>query len=216
MLLAFAGLMAASPAPRAEGGNGPRAGEFVLDVAMTVAAEVGEPVRDLLTAEAHRIWRREGVFLRWRDGAAVRPDAPLRVLVIARPGVPSADANWVVGELLRLTDRRAIAVASITGARRVLDEADRWSPTNVPDEVQLGLVLGRAVAHEIGHYLLGTRGHSRAGLMRADFSAREFTGVHAGGAFLLHGRDRRRMRDERVDRLAAMRILHPAVPAATD
>jgi hypothetical protein len=28
-------------------------------------------------------------------------------------------------------------------------------------------VLGRALAHEIGHYLLGTREHSTSGLMRA-------------------------------------------------
>jgi hypothetical protein len=31
----------------------------------------------------------------------------------------------------------------------------------------MGRVLGRALAHEIGHYLLGTREHSRSGLMRA-------------------------------------------------
>jgi hypothetical protein len=31
-------------------------------------------------------------------------------------------------------------------------------------------LLGRAMAHEIGHLLLGTTGHSRAGLMRARWS----------------------------------------------
>jgi hypothetical protein len=39
---------------------------------------------------------------------------------------------------------------------------------------QLGLVLGRAVAHEIGHYLLATRTHADQGLMRASIAAHEF------------------------------------------
>jgi len=28
-------------------------------------------------------------------------------------------------------------------------------------------MIGRVIAHEIGHWLLGTRGHSATGLMRA-------------------------------------------------
>lgn len=34
-------------------------------------------------------------------------------------------------------------------------------------------LLGRAVAHEVGHLLLGTNGHARAGLMRASWSDME-------------------------------------------
>jgi hypothetical protein len=34
-------------------------------------------------------------------------------------------------------------------------------------------VLGRAIAHEIGHLLLGTSSHSAAGLMRAIWTDRE-------------------------------------------
>jgi hypothetical protein len=35
-------------------------------------------------------------------------------------------------------------------------------------------VLGRALAHEIGHYLLATPTHAERGLMRATIDAREF------------------------------------------
>ena len=35
------------------------------------------------------------------------------------------------------------------------------------------LILGRAMAHEIGHVLLGTASHSREGIMRADWGAEE-------------------------------------------
>jgi hypothetical protein len=50
-----------------------------------------------------------------------------------------------------------------------------------------GLVIGRAIAHEIGHHLLGP-GHSSSGLMRASFSAREFVEGREG-SFELSDRD---------------------------
>jgi hypothetical protein len=39
--------------------------------------------------------------------------------------------------------------------------------------VDAGMLLGRAVAHEIGHLLLGTAHHSAGGLMRALWSDQE-------------------------------------------
>jgi len=46
-------------------------------------------------------------------------------------------------------------------------------------------LLGRAVAHEIGHLLLGTSQHADAGLMRAHWSDRELQqGSEADWTFL--------------------------------
>jgi hypothetical protein len=39
--------------------------------------------------------------------------------------------------------------------------------------VDEGVLLGRAIAHEIGHMLIGTSGHARVGLMRAVWVSRE-------------------------------------------
>lgn len=36
--------------------------------------------------------------------------------------------------------------------------------------IEAGALLGRTIAHEIGHLLLGTREHARTGLMRAVWS----------------------------------------------
>lgn len=41
--------------------------------------------------------------------------------------------------------------------------------------VSQAAILGRAMAHEVGHLLLGTRGHSEAGLMRALWTDAELT-----------------------------------------
>jgi hypothetical protein len=48
----------------------------------------------------------------------------------------------------------------------------------------LGLILGRTVAHEMGHYLLNTDGHARRGLMRARIDADELADLRSG-AFVL-------------------------------
>jgi hypothetical protein len=52
------------------------------------------------------------------------------------------------------------------------------------DERRLGLVLGRALAHEIGHYILDTYTHASHGLMRPQFNAVEFIDLR-DGAFAL-------------------------------
>ena len=51
-------------------------------------------------------------------------------------------------------------------------------------EVVLGRVLGRALAHEIGHFLLRSRNHSAIGLMRANPSISDLIGRDRRGFFL--------------------------------
>jgi hypothetical protein len=38
----------------------------------------------------------------------------------------------------------------------------------------LGRMMGRALAHELGHFLLRSRAHTRTGLMRGERTVREF------------------------------------------
>jgi hypothetical protein len=165
------------------------AAALVLDVSLVVAAGLPEPSRAALMLEAERIWAAAGVEVRWvlSPPTAPPPDVGLRALVISRPPRTPEDDRWAIGELLPLTDDRAIAVASITGARRVLDEArhQRWSDLAISDDRRLGIVLGRAVAHEIGHFVLDTRTHAPWGLMRERFGASEFADSRAGATFAL-------------------------------
>jgi hypothetical protein len=44
------------------------------------------------------------------------------------------------------------------------------------DDFALGVGLGRAAAHEIGHLLLRSEGHTARGIMRANWSGRDFRG----------------------------------------
>jgi len=44
-------------------------------------------------------------------------------------------------------------------------------------ETMLGRAMGRALAHEMGHYLLASKAHSVKGLMRAKRTAVEFFAI---------------------------------------
>ena len=160
-----------------------------LHVLLTLSSNLTTMSRQTLISEAERIWRREHVHIEWaRPGHTIEhPDAPLRVLVVARPqpATPST-REWPVAELFPEASPRALAIASILGAQRVVDEATRSTrvEVNAPNDYRLGLVLGRAVAHEIGHFLLATGTHADSGLMRASVDAREFAAMD-GNAFTL-------------------------------
>ncbi|HVG55493.1 MAG TPA: hypothetical protein VM846_13735 [Vicinamibacterales bacterium] len=159
-----------------------------LHVLLTLSSNLTAMTRQALISEAERIWRHERVNIEWaRPGHTVEhPDAPLRVLVVARPQMRRLAGEWPVAELFPEAAPRALAVASIESAERVVDEAARTaaSDASTPRERRLGLVLGRAVAHEIGHFLLATGTHADSGLMRASVDAREFAAVN-GEAFRL-------------------------------
>jgi hypothetical protein len=143
--------------------------------------------RRALMAEAESIWKLGHVRLKWlRESTETGEGATLRVLVVARPIPRAAEYSpWTVAELLRLGGSRATAIASTIGARRIIGESRRLLQEPIAlEEYRLGVVLGRAVSHEIGHYLLRTNTHATRGLMRARIDAREFADLRSGNFHL--------------------------------
>ncbi len=154
----------------------------VLSIRFTTSNELSEISQRALINETESIWRNAHVQLRWIRDNRTDTDRPLRI-VVARREVAAADHQWPVAELLRFEDRSAIALASITAALRIVEERPELPLVDLPAvrQYQLGVVLGRAVAHEIGHYLLQNNTHSPYGLMRASIDAREFADLRTGG-----------------------------------
>ncbi|RPI56629.1 MAG: hypothetical protein EHM55_04705 [Acidobacteria bacterium] len=156
-----------------------------LEVLLTTATALSESARSSMTEEAGAIWREHGVIVDWLPTAAVRTVAPhrLRVLVVdQRPPNPESDRQFSVGELIRPSGSHPVALVSIESARRLVSSLRGRAGYELiaVDERRLGVVLGRALAHEIGHYLLDTHTHARIGLMRPQFSALEFTDPRDG------------------------------------
>jgi len=122
--------------------------------------------RDAAKATAAAILNEAGVDLRWRDctdaGSCVdtlrQPEVVIRLLA----GGESRDTN-VLGYSLVDVGHRVGTLATVFGDR-VADLARLAAVDN-------GELLGLAMAHEVGHLLLGRAEHARAGLMRAHWTA---------------------------------------------
>jgi len=153
----------------------------VLSVRFTTTNELSAVSQRALINETESIWRDAHVQLRWIRDNSTDADRPLRI-VVARRVVAAADNQWPVAELMRFEDRSAIALASISAALRIVEERPELPLVDLPAirQYKLGVVLGRAVAHEIGHYLLQSNAHSPYGLMRASIDAREFADLRTG------------------------------------
>ena len=153
----------------------------VLSVRFTTSNELSAVSQRALINETESIWRDAHVKLRWIRDNSTDEDRPLRI-VVARRVAAVTDNRWPVAELMRFEDRSAIALASISAALRIVEERPELPLVDLPAmrQYKLGVVLGRAVAHEIGHYLLQSNAHSPYGLMRASIDAREFADLRTG------------------------------------
>jgi hypothetical protein len=145
---------------------------------------------DAAESEASAIWASAGLHLMWTS--AHRPtertdDCGLVVIVrrtLSRPRISDAVDSEVrsrallgriaFGENGRPGNLIEVSLTVLTS--RVMGASQQGVPiSNRPAFIQmllLGRGLGRVVAHEIGHWVLG-RGHTRDGLMQASFDISE-------------------------------------------
>lgn len=144
---------------------------------------------DAAAAEAATIWAGVGLRLTWSFGVPVDPFDGRTVVVIVRralpqpPGLNPADPHhsshpplgWLVfDENGRPGNTIEVSFEALTSV--VMLGSKLGKPIDaLPDLAKrplLGRGLGRVVAHEIGHWLMG-RGHTRQGLMKALLSVRD-------------------------------------------
>jgi hypothetical protein len=174
VLLVIPSTLRAAPAADAPGGSGaepPRTAIDVVDVVFT-GPRLSPRLEGTAMKEVTRIWATYGVDVallkargRGRDGAVTltvkiasgldeRMVSGTLGLIRFRDGVPDS-------EIVMYPDAVAALVATAQFG------TDHISSLSAFRDLILGRVLGRALAHEIGHFLLRSRIHSAAGLMRA-------------------------------------------------
>lgn len=124
--------------------------------------------------EVASIWAKYGVDVRASNACDAGEDGAVRIDVEladeTTPGRPPHALGWIpfVGEV----PQPAIVMypyaidALVADAAQISDRSAREWPTGMRDGV-VARVFGRALAHEIGHFLLRSRQHSASGLMRA-------------------------------------------------
>ncbi len=141
------------------------------------SAAIPASFQTIVQQQAVRIWARLGVEIEWTSAV---PAAALTVIVADRLGcVPSHAVDQTLGCITFIEGMPSnvvyvsaeVAVAKVREARPA-DRSMYDVPRKLVDTVAARL-LGRGVAHEIGHYLLASRSHTTRGLMRPQFSGVE-------------------------------------------
>ncbi len=124
---------------------------------------------DRAVVEAAAIWQHYGVDVRTGFCASAEYTATLNVVFSGRRGAAAHEGSIGSIEFARDTPRPNVLLY-VDDARDLIEAsvgagALAW-PSAEREDVE-GRALGRALAHEIGHYLLRTRQHARSGLMQA-------------------------------------------------
>ena len=145
-----------------------------LDVPIYLGAELSEGIVMSALRETERIFESGGIELRFDLSPENHSNRPLlTVLVQPRPtrfqvhGCSRDRHDHRLGRT-QLGSRR-ITLWSEQVARAVDGNWDRKELPVVDDRVY-ARALGRVLAHELGHLLLGLNGHRERGLMRPTFS----------------------------------------------
>ncbi len=157
-----------------------------------------------LTLEAERIWRRNGVQLHW----VATPEEPTDIWVYVVDVPPPVKVSEMVMPIAWIafydgTPQRIIRISRLSMNRLV--DARLWqgkserisSLTQDLQEEAVGRAWGRALAHEIGHYLLSSKAHTKTGLMRASLPDHDLI-AESAGKFTLEA--------EQVQQLNAVRL----------
>jgi hypothetical protein len=144
----------------------------------------------VMMQEADAIWRPYGVTLVWltegtgesRAGSAAllrvhfgHGDRPTPRIGSPGParlgGIRFFDGAVADDDIVLLTDEITETVMSTQLAGRDLHDL----PLGLVEDAS-GRATGRVLAHELGHYLLALRTHTRNGLMRQSFAGRQLVG----------------------------------------
>ena len=154
---------------------------IALTVNVSASPDISPALVSRVLAEADAIWRYAGFAFAWERGPHEAAAATLQVMighdVRALPGGAIA-LGWIV-----FADSAPLQqiYVSYENAQQLLVESPGvvGSLATMPlleRETLLARAMGRALAHEMGHYLLSSKAHTATGLMRARITATEFFG----------------------------------------
>ena len=123
-----------------------------------------------IARQAREIWRPYADITFDQAGEAVPSTAALRLTITDRVSTlsDSASLGWI--EFVDGRPSNAITISATAAA--ALMKASRWR--ELPGFVQrtfLTRAMARAIAHELGHYLLASRAHAAEGLMCGQLTA---------------------------------------------
>jgi len=172
-----------------------------IAVDVTIAPDVPATLVTRVLEEADAVWRVSGLTFVWNPHRADRSIAmaasgpvACRALDVVighnrGPGPDSERENrtalgWIVFDGPGVPAHEIYvsyenAQAFMAGSRGVVGMIEQM--TLAEREMNLARAMGRALAHEIGHYLLASKAHTPGGLMQAVHTASEFFSYQRNG-----------------------------------
>jgi hypothetical protein len=159
-----------------------------MDVAVVVgivvtwtSAAAGPPAQtQAMVREADAIWRPYGVSVVALPAADADPPLPREGPRLTVTFVDAGRRSPPLGAIAFDHENVPSSTLKIdVGAVRAAIAATRWADRPIEQwprafqQAVVGRALGRVLAHEIGHFLLASRAHAAAGLMRAAFDGRQ-------------------------------------------
>jgi hypothetical protein len=161
---------------------------------------VSEHAARIASRTVKRLLSDAGIDAKWRDcrivgrpaepdtdpcADQVRPNELIVRLVAGKAAAPREDGTVTLGDSF-------IDPVSKTGSLATV-YPDRVGLVALALRADFGMMVGRAIAHEIAHLLLGSQQHSRFGLMRGTWRATAMVPSDADWVFTHEQRDAIRM-----------------------
>jgi len=146
-------------------------------IRLTTVDYVSGPSLNTLEAEATRIWIRHGIDLSWKQ--PVPATCPTIVSIVFDERELLKLAGGMIDTALARTlfiGRSQTIYVSVPRAFAMLSQLNQQNKmvnSGGARDYHGGTLLGRVVAHELGHVLLTTTAHSPKGLMRPVFGLRD-------------------------------------------
>jgi hypothetical protein len=153
-------------------------GNAAVRICAMYVSQVGTQMLDVQTMEreVNQIWAPYGVTLEGLVAPCKTPgDGPtlkvrVRKVDSVRPvGIPRGTLGniyFVAGKPTPLIDLWADEAVRVMGGSHVMFNQGMSDPRV---RIEMGRLLGRSLAHELGHYLLASHVHTQEGLMRRTY-----------------------------------------------
>jgi hypothetical protein len=141
-----------------------------IQIAVRAPAGIPSALIQHVCAETDAIWRPAGITFEWHRVTSDDDSGDSQLVVTiddqrktGRPG--QAPLGWIT--FTAGVPEKSIHLSRRTAEELLLRTADLPQHPIMFHDMLVGRALGRALSHEVGHYLLESRDHTTQGLMRA-------------------------------------------------
>jgi hypothetical protein len=147
-----------------------------IQVAVLTAPNVSQSLVNGIFAETQAIWGPAGIRFEWHRMASEDASRPFRLEVTIDDRRNSVSERQVALGWTRFRGDRpepSIHLSRSSAEEMLHVAAGLDNGTIAMHEALIGRALGRALSHELGHYLLKSKAHTARGLMRANWPSDE-------------------------------------------